>query len=338
MTPGRTNIATVAMRTSVVSLGSAIVLFNSMSPASFAFGTYNTAGQRAEHERITRMALACSDDSPPGDLDCFEPMSLDQLAGTDGTLGAVGSPDGDSIFEPAAHCDNADYFNDPSYPQTRRSASLALIECVEKLKGNFNDGIARSARLVRDGSVDASQVDLRANCTFVGRVSGRAKCEAIEGFGRALHGTQDFYSHSNWSDSSDETMWPSLENPPGLEEEGLSTLFNLTADLKVTESQIPADLTTGCFSVMGGCEGRVTHDVLNKDEGNIGSRYGEFNNPATPRGKIDRNFWKAANAAYLDTQLQWRDFRKALKAKYGDKEGERMACAITRDNPVRDCR
>ncbi|MGW6674441.1 CinY protein [Streptomyces vinaceus] len=308
-----------------------------MSPTVFAFGTYNTAGQRAEHERITRMALACDGDTLPGDFGCFEARSLEQLAGADGTLGAVGSPDGDSIFEPAAHCDNADYFNDPSYPQTRHAASLALIECVEKLKGNFNDGIASSSGLIRSGTIDASQVDLRANCTFVGGVSGRSKCEAIEGFGRALHGTQDFYSHSNWADSSDEAKWPSVENPPGLEKEGLSTLFDLTADRKVAESQIPPDLTTGCFYVAGDCEGRITHDVLNKDEGNIGSSYGEFDGPATPRGRIARNFWKAANAAYLDTQLQWRDFRKMLKVKYGDKEGGRMACVITRDNPVRDC-
>jgi hypothetical protein len=39
------------------------------------------------------------------------------------------------------------------------------------------------------------------DCRFPG--DNRAKCQAIEGFGRALHGAQDFYSHSNWTDVAD---------------------------------------------------------------------------------------------------------------------------------------
>src|SRR5438034_9693398 len=61
------------------------------APAAHAFGTINGLGQRAEHERITRAALAC----PPGvksDGSCFEPRSIDQLAGHSGTFGGVGAP------------------------------------------------------------------------------------------------------------------------------------------------------------------------------------------------------------------------------------------------------
>src|SRR5438067_7273412 len=66
-----------------------------------AFGTINGLGQRAEHERIVRAALAC----PPGvksDGSCFEPRSLDQLAGHAGTFGAVGAPDLNEFFTPTA--------------------------------------------------------------------------------------------------------------------------------------------------------------------------------------------------------------------------------------------
>src|SRR3954465_13938971 len=84
-------------------------------PAGHAFGTINSFGQRSEHERITRAALAC----PPGtksDGSCFEPRSLDQLAGHAGTFGGVGSPDLDEFFGVFPHCDDADFFNTPGYP------------------------------------------------------------------------------------------------------------------------------------------------------------------------------------------------------------------------------
>ena len=37
---------------------------------------------------------------------------------------------------------------------------------------------------------------------FTGGVSGRAKCDALEGLGRALHGAEDFYSPSNFADEA----------------------------------------------------------------------------------------------------------------------------------------
>ena len=54
------------------------------------FGTISGLGQDREHERITRRALACSGGSGAA---CFEPTTLDALAGKSGTWGAVGAPD-----------------------------------------------------------------------------------------------------------------------------------------------------------------------------------------------------------------------------------------------------
>src|SRR4051812_38032182 len=49
------------------------------------FGTVNSfGGQNNEHERITRAALACPVGAVP-DGNCFEPATLDQLAGRSAT-------------------------------------------------------------------------------------------------------------------------------------------------------------------------------------------------------------------------------------------------------------
>jgi len=88
------------------------MLIGFTSPAQ-AFGTLTLQG--AEHEMITQGALACA----PGvarDGNCFEPRSIDQLAGHPGTFGAIGAPDVDEILDPAAHCDDADYLAVADYP------------------------------------------------------------------------------------------------------------------------------------------------------------------------------------------------------------------------------
>src|SRR5689334_23312654 len=85
-----------------------------------AFGTVwspDVFKQRAEHERLTRAALGCYGQSPI--RDCFERRSLDQLAGYDGSMGAVGAPDINEALSPQAHCDNADFFDSEDYPQSR---------------------------------------------------------------------------------------------------------------------------------------------------------------------------------------------------------------------------
>ncbi|MFD0634578.1 hypothetical protein ACFQ9X_26585 [Catenulispora yoronensis] len=72
--------------------------------------------------------------------DCFEPRSMDQLAGHSGTFGAVGSPDLDEFNDPTAHCDNADYLNVAGYPQSRATATANLMACVNHLRQRFGQG------------------------------------------------------------------------------------------------------------------------------------------------------------------------------------------------------
>src|SRR5438132_5297148 len=140
-----------------------------LAPAEIhAFGTINGLGQRAEHERIPRAALGC----PPGVKstgECFEPRSMDQLAGHGGTFGAVGAPDLGEFFTPTAHCDNADFLNVPGYPQTRAAATAALLGCVAHLRADFQHGIDGAKGLFdSDGELVGKEGDLTADCTFAG--------------------------------------------------------------------------------------------------------------------------------------------------------------------------
>ena len=91
-----------------------LVAWTALAPgAAAAFGTIETGGQHREHERITRR-LACAGAEP----NCFEPRTIDYLAGHDREFGAVGAPDNDELSDPAAHCDNADFLAG-GYPRTR---------------------------------------------------------------------------------------------------------------------------------------------------------------------------------------------------------------------------
>lgn len=42
-------------------------------------------------------------------------------------------------------------------------------------------------------------------------------------------------------------------------------------------------------------------------------------------------------AATTDTQDKWGLLRERLAARYGPRRGALMACAIAKDDPVRDC-
>ena len=99
-----------------------VTAFLGSAPGSAAaFGTIETGGQHREHERITRAALACAGDAG-SDPYCFEPRSIDYLAGHVRAFGAVGAPDNDELSDPTAHCDNADFLVD-GYPRTRDQAA-----------------------------------------------------------------------------------------------------------------------------------------------------------------------------------------------------------------------
>ncbi|GAU68780.1 hypothetical protein SSP35_09_00230 [Streptomyces sp. NBRC 110611] len=303
-----------------------------------AFGTINRFGQQSEHERITRAALACPAGTP-SDGTCFEPHSLDQLAGKSGTFGAVGAPDTDEILSPAAHCDNADYLSLSGYPHSREQANSALASCISRLQSRFAEGVgAVGAAFGGDGAVSEKETTLSKDCTFTLGISGRAKCNALEGFGRALHGAQDFYSHSNWTDRTDTARAVGTDNPPGLDLQAPATVLNLISTGPLHPSAIPQDLSTGCFAMFPGCRKRIRHGDLNKDNGLIHPMTGAATAPKTPRGRTAGNFQRAVEAAVTETRRQWRDFRQALTDRYGTERGRRAACVLTHDVPARDCR
>jgi hypothetical protein len=309
----------------------------SASPAG-AFGTIDSAGQHREHERITRASLSCSAVAGP---DCLEAASIDVLAGHDREFGGVGAPDSDEVFDPAAHCDGADFL-EGAYPRTRAAATAALLDCVGHLRMRFDEAVVGAAALLDDdGRVVADEVDLESDCRGAGAAETPAKCATLQAFGRVLHGVQDFYSHSNWADEADPTRPIGADNPPGLGLPGPSPVFDLRSD---TPPDVPPALSTGCFVLqdevpgVGECAGRVTHAALNKDNGLIDPDTGEATDPTTPRGMVGDDFARAVAGAIAETRRQWRDLRTELAVRYGEEDAAVMTCALTHDDPVDDCR
>ena len=271
---------------------------------------------------------------------------MDQLAGHGTGFGAVGAPDLTEVSNPAAHCDDADFLVG-GYPHTRDEATARLLDCVNHLRRRFREATESAKGLLDDkGQIVAAEVNLDTDCVLEPTrpraiATQRAKCESLEGFGRALHGAQDFYSHSNWADAADPTRPIDADNPPGLNLPATSPVLDLRGSGAPT---VPRDLTTGCFvlrdSVPGAgvCEGRVTHAALNKDFGLVDQTTGSATGPTTPRGKVGSNFAKAVAGAVAETRRQWQDFRVALKIGYGAEKASLMICALTRDDPSNDCR
>ncbi|HWA29498.1 MAG TPA: hypothetical protein VG867_00290 [Rhizomicrobium sp.] len=304
----------------------------------FAFGTVRALGQNAEHERITRHALGCGlfDDE-----DCFEKKTLRELAGDKDNFGAIGIPDrGELITVNKAHCDSGDYFDIPGYPQTKEQARLALERCRAGMQDHMREAVADAADLVSaSGSLRGSQ--LAIPCVFIGQVKGHAKCNVLQDLGLLLHASQDFYAHTNWVDVSDSTQPISVENPPGLNQRGRAPWL----DLRNPDPAFPEGLISGCFQNLpeekhcnygpNDSLHRVKHMVVNKDDGAIDPVLGAG---TTIRGSHDDNFAHAVEAAIDDTRDKWADFRERLAATYGPQEGELMACAISHDDPVQNCR
>ncbi len=52
----------------------------------------------------------------------------------------------------------------------------------------------------------------------------------------------------------------------------------------------------------------------------------------------DGNFARAVNAAIDDTKDKWLLFRQKLVEVYGARQGALMACAISHDDAMTDCR
>jgi hypothetical protein len=319
----------------------AVVVWLVPTPApAAAFGTIEGGGQHRTHEHITRAALACASATGPGE-DCFEPRSMDLLAGKDPFFGGVGAPDSDEISNPAAHCDNADFLT-ADYPLTREQATAGLLECVNHVKTRFEEGLQGADELLDDqGQVVEAEVLLDpADCKVFEQREDRGKCRALDGLGRALHGTQDFYAHSNWADEADPARPVGPDNPLGLNMPGPSPVLDLRTDGPPT---VPTALSTGCYVLkdqvpgVGECTGRVTHAAINKDNGLVDPTTGKTTDPTTPRGMVKENFAKAVTGAINETRRQWQDFRTGLVDRYGQEEGTLMVCALTHDDPVNDC-
>jgi hypothetical protein len=171
---------------------------------------------------------------------------------------------------------------------------------------------------------------------------GTAKCQVLGSIGAVLHGIQDFYAHGNWSDRPDSSKPIGIDNPPGLGQNGRPPLMNMLSSSAV----ITPGLITACFDfLLGECDGRIDHNAdLGKDAGTIKVTVtGVLPNPIqaggaeTPRGKVSNNFAAAVLGSERESYYNWVDFSRQLIFRYGAFRGTQMICAITHDDPVKDC-
>lgn len=314
---------------------------------ALAYGTIVGLGQNAEHERMTRRALAC----PPGTTStgtCFEAASIGSLAGTSGSVGAVGYPDISSyINDGSYHCDGGDTYPVAGYPQSAGAAAAKLRQCRAVIDARLDQAAAAAARMLGPkNEILGPEVDLSSSCTFVGGVSGRAKCDVLWHLGVALHVTQDFYAHSNWADRAD--LRPGrlvgVENPDGFGRSSRAPFLDVRGS-----PGLPRGLITGCFGLpegatcnYGGLLGfkyaRVKHLNLNKDKGTISpTPGGALGAGTTARGSHSGNFARSVIAAMDDTSDKWATLRERLVAAHGAEKAALMICALVRDDPVRAC-
>lgn len=310
------------------SLAAAVLLAAIVAIAqAHAFGT--TSSQGSEHERISRHALACDYGNGP---DCWQALTVAEFAGSRGDFGAIGIPDrGSLILQSKAHCDNGDHLDLPGYPRSALEGRQALENCRAWMQAKLDEAVMDAGGLLdAAGKLRADQQGL--HCVFVGGFTGRAKCNVLEDLGIMMHASQDFYSHTNFTDTA--AAGPTtVNNPPGLNQAGPSAWIALDG----ASAAFPAGLISGCF---GGipeaafCKGHVRHADLNKDEGRIDPDIGA---PETLRGKVGQNFQHAIAAAIADSRSKWRVFSARLTQTYGADKARRMICAIGHDEPSKSC-
>ncbi|MDJ0614490.1 MAG: hypothetical protein QNJ29_12545 [Rhizobiaceae bacterium] len=308
---------------------------------AFAFGTVSLLGQNTEHERITRIALECKTIEQ---LNCFEPRTLDSLAGKKGTFGAVGAPDpGPTLFRFFAHCSGGDFLPTFDYPRSKEKARQALELCRKYMIYHLNGALTRSEELLDEqGNLKTTEIPKAFPCGFAEKVDNRAKCQILKHLGAMLHAAQDFYAHSNWVDIANQNEPLGRFNPPGLEKRGPAPWLNL----RISDPEFPEGLISGCGGIdavtdgEGGCTGRlgkkrVDHATLNKDNGDVvpGSSVGK-----TPRGRLNNNFRFAVDAAIEDTSDKWQTLIELLIATYGEANGHKMICIIVSDDAETTCK
>ncbi|MCX6390967.1 MAG: hypothetical protein NTX95_00475 [Actinobacteria bacterium] len=172
-----------------------------LASTASAFMTWDTLGLgNAEHERITRLGIACNstfsgprdanldwqstclDSLPPSCLsgaikdlfNCNErnpgnrERTLRMLAGSPGYYGGVGAPD--SIPEAissqdASHCDNGDFFFGAStYPFGVDHRAQGLRDCAVRMNGYMDEAVQLAGLLVNGERVNAYETDLTEDC------------------------------------------------------------------------------------------------------------------------------------------------------------------------------
>lgn len=286
--------------------------------------------------------------SEPQSGSCFEPKTLDSLAGKRGTFGAVGAPDrGRGILISHAHCSAGDYLSVDGYPRSQDLAREALEQCRNHMIENLDHAVVDAAKLLdEDGNIRSRQTSLAFGCTYRGSQHGRAKCNILAHLGRILHASQDFYSHSNWVDEPNSEMETGAKNPPGLGQNGPAAWL----DLRISDPQFPIGLISGCFDNISyldedrGClygeDGahRIRHANVNKDLGEIElGPDGHIGPGTTERGAINDNFRRAVEAAVQDSADKWLTLKERIVETYGPERGGMMICAITHDRPKQAC-
>jgi hypothetical protein len=352
--------------TLVVAALSAVLGALGIPGSAYAFGTGGFGHN--EHEQITRAALQCF---PPGepqssDSPCFGPRSVAQLAGERGYFGAVENPDIDpgQRGSAEAHCDNADYFKERLYPHSPSEAERQFQACVSYLTRRFDRGVSVAENMVAPKQQIAQQASLPSSnstrsdgrCLFsADDGTGNAKCDVLLAFGRMLHGAEDFYAHSNWTDKThtdpQKGLLLGLDNPPGLDRTAPSPLLNFTGKIP----RLPLGFTTGCYDNQQGppvyrdsnklpgsaCWQRVIHKYLTKEGGHIAldNTTGHVTTrPGTghyARGRIAGNYARAVSGGITEARHQWKSFRDALRVRY-PKQANFIICALTHDD-LRNC-
>ncbi|QTC91889.1 hypothetical protein [Brevundimonas goettingensis] len=314
--------ASAGWRRGPLLIGLAVLMATWAPRTGQAFGTVAVFGQHEEHAKITALALK---DSGLG------PMTLWVFGGGRGKFGAVGAPDRPGrglILNGAAHCDGGDWLPRDEYRQTRTQAADRLRNCRAFVFDRLEDAVTAAGQMLdARGRPIPAQIAASEDCRFRGKDEGPARCRALENMGLVFHTTQDFYSHTNWTDAPVSAATPF---------EAARLGHDAPAPwMASTEAAFPEGLVSGCFKFVPEflfCRGRVRHADLNKDEGLIDMRDPAASTDGKGRG-ADGGFARAVTAAVADSRSKWTLFETRLAERYGPERGRRMACLIRSDDP-----
>lgn len=321
-------------RTAAITVA-ALVGFSVPVAGASAYGTYNAFGQQAEHEQITRVLVQRS----------IESATLGLIAGQSGHLGGVGAPDNpldssQGLGPGYKHCDDGDWLDAPGYPNSKDAAQRALRECFAYFERQLDQAVAAAGQIVNaDGAIVPAQAAASYDiCRFPytdDARDGSAKCVVVNRLGRALHLAEDFWSHSNWADTADPSRPVSATNPPGLERTDIPDALRYPG---AATAAIPEGLISGCDDSVplfgpSRCKNRVGHAALAKDNGVIDTSACAAATPTSkyPRGQVSDNFPASVCGAQRQVLQVWDDFASAVRATYGQRDGDLILQTIMLD-------